>query len=328
MRMQEQIEVSGSRIASLDQFRGYTIAGMILVNYLGQFGVMPETFRHHADSFSYADTIAPLFLFVVGAGFRLSFLKTRARAGAASAWRAAIRRYLIITCIGIVLYNPVDWRDWWDALVDIGLSGFLALPFIGASVAWRVGAAFAYGLVYQFLFTCTGYGAWTLAESFDGGPLGPLSWVFCLLLGTLLHDLVATGDRRRIVTGCLAWGIGLTVLGFVLHVEWPGLKAAWPFSQYAMTLPYPILATGLAFLTYVPFYVLADVWHVELPTLTPMGANPLVIYLVQYALLEIHGTVVPEDSATLAALLGFAGFYLVCYAVARHLHRSNIIIKI
>ena len=69
------------RILSLDQYRGYAIFGMILVNYLGNFDAMPEQFRHHRDWFSYADTIAPIFMFVVGMGFRMSFGRRAAKIG-------------------------------------------------------------------------------------------------------------------------------------------------------------------------------------------------------------------------------------------------------
>ena len=37
---------TSARIVSLDQFRGYTVAGMILVNYLGDFNVTHPVFRH------------------------------------------------------------------------------------------------------------------------------------------------------------------------------------------------------------------------------------------------------------------------------------------
>lgn len=57
------------RLVSLDQFRGYTVIGMILVNYVGGFAVVPEVLKHHNDYCSYADTIMPQFLFAVGFAF-------------------------------------------------------------------------------------------------------------------------------------------------------------------------------------------------------------------------------------------------------------------
>ena len=35
------------RIASMDQFRGYTMTGMFLVNFIGSFAVVPLAFKHH-----------------------------------------------------------------------------------------------------------------------------------------------------------------------------------------------------------------------------------------------------------------------------------------
>ena len=63
-----------NRIASLDEFRGYTVAGMLLVNFIGGFVVVPAIFKHHNTYCSYADTIMPQFFFEVGFAFRLTFL--------------------------------------------------------------------------------------------------------------------------------------------------------------------------------------------------------------------------------------------------------------
>lgn len=238
------------------------------------------------------------------------------------------RRYAILTLIGILYYAPLDWRGWWDALVDIGLSGLLALPFLSRGAKVRVLAACGYLLVYQLLFTYSGYGSWTMAHSYDGGPLGPLSWVFCLLLGTVAYDILATRNAKRIVLGCLAWGIGLCIVGWALRAEWPGVKAFWPFSQTGMTSPYATYATGLAFLTYLLFYLLSDVWGKQIPTLTVVGMNPLVMYILHGAYCSIHGTIVPKESGVALAVMAFCGLYLMCYVVARYLYRNGMIVKI
>ncbi len=62
-----------TRIASLDQFRGYTVAGMFLVNFLGGYLATPLLLKHHNTFCSYADTIMPQFFFAVGFAFRLTF---------------------------------------------------------------------------------------------------------------------------------------------------------------------------------------------------------------------------------------------------------------
>ena len=219
------------RIPSLDALRGYAIFGMILVNYLGGFAVMPEAFKHHREladwppfGHSYADTIAPLFVFVVGIGFRLSFQRRVDKMGLWPARRAAIVRYCTLILVGYVIYG-YEFQWIWDALVDIGFAGLLALPFILMGLRGRLIAAFGYLVLYQVIYMSpqfwtgfTGflnllpawgewvrwpgmmdfatYGEWTMNKSIDGGPFGPLSWVFCLLLGTVAYDLMATGEKR------------------------------------------------------------------------------------------------------------------------------------
>lgn len=315
------------RIVSIDQLRGYAIFGMIFVNYLGHFPVMPETFRHHHYGFSYADTIAPLFMFVVGIGFRLSVPRRVQKVGKRAAFWAAAKRYITLILVGVVVYGG-EWQWIWDALVDIGFAGLLTLPFILSSARVRVAAAVVYLLIFQLCFTHTGYGEWTMANSIDGGPLGPLSWAFSLLLGTLAYDLIATGERRRIVLHSLAWGVGLFVLGWILKVEWPGVKETWEFTQRGMTMPYPIASTGVCFLTFLLFYYLSDVFGREIPGLSVLGSNALTIYIVQQCMLEIGGTYIPRDSGVLMASVGFTVFYLCCYAVAYRLHKDRIIIKL
>jgi len=319
------------RLASLDQYRGYAFFGMVLVNYLGEFDCMPWQFKHHEYGMSYADTIAPLFIFLVGMGFRASFARRITQEGVRPTVTAALRRYIVLIAIGIVLYGPApdNWRYWWDALVDIGFGGILALPVMAYGLRARAGLAAAYLGVYQMIFSLAGYGAWTMQNSIDGGPLGVLPWAAILLSGTVAHDLVSRGDGKRLVPGFLAWGVVLCLAGWLLTLEWPGVKPAWPFSQRAMSIPYPLFSAGLCFLLYIPFHLLCDVKGWRIPHLTVLGMNPLVLYLVQQALGDMHGSlVVPGDSGPMLALVGFAVFYSICYAVGRKLHKDRIVIKL
>ena len=59
------------RIISLDMFRGFAIFGMILVNYLGHFDVISETFKHPRYGMTFANAIAPFFVFAVGMGLSM-----------------------------------------------------------------------------------------------------------------------------------------------------------------------------------------------------------------------------------------------------------------
>jgi predicted acyltransferase len=321
---------SGARLVSVDQFRGYTVFGMMLVNYCGKFECMPWQFKHHNIGMSYADTIAPLFVFIVGMGVRMSFLRRQEKEGTRAALLYGLRRFLVLAAVGIVFYGPHadSWRWWWDALVDIALSGILCLPFILCPTWVRVLAAGVYWTAYQVIFL-NGYEGWVMSQSINGGPAGVLSWAPILLFGTLCYDLVAAGDRRKLVLHCLAWGILLLAVGWALKLPWPGIKEHWYFSQRAMSIPYPIVATGLAFLTYLPFHWICDVKGWRIPHFSVLGMNALVMYMIHLALIEMHGSFVfPRESGLLLASLSFLAFYFANYAVAWKLAKDGVVIKI
>ncbi len=86
---------SPGRIVSMDQFRGYTVAGMFVVNFVGGLRGRPEVMKHHNGHpyFSYADTIMPSFMFAAGFSYRLTALRRLAQIGPArrtgSSWSAA-----------------------------------------------------------------------------------------------------------------------------------------------------------------------------------------------------------------------------------------------
>lgn len=318
---------TSSRISSLDQLRGYTIIAMIAVNFLGEFDAVPWMFKHHREGYSYADTIAPLFVFMVGISFRLSFLRRAVKEGLWKARWSAARRFFILTLIGVILYGPFDWRTWWDALVDIGLAGLLALPFIDRTASVRLGAAVFYLLLFQTFFSLTAYGPYLAEHSYDGGPLGPLSWVFNLLLGTLAYDWLLDYKTEGTIRKALVWGTALSLLGWAIRMEWPGIKAEWPFSQRYMTIPYTLYSTGLALYVYAFFLYACDIRKISFPHLTLFGMNPLVIYIFHILLLEAHAETLLPDSHPFWFLTVFCGFYLCCYAVAWRLFLDRAFIR-
>ena len=308
----------------MDQFRGFAILAMIFVNHVGDYDVMPWMFHHHEEGMAINDIVAPIFLFVVGMGFRLSFLRRIGKEGLAQARWAAAGRYIFITILGAAIYQGY----WWDALTDIGLGGLIALWVIEKSAGARIATAFAYLALYQAVFSLTGYGAWVMQHSLNGGPLGPLSWSFMLLLGTVAFDLVAERDLGRIVRGCLAWGLGLCAAGWALRFPWPGIKAEWPFTAYGMSAPYPMYSTGLCFLLLLGFVLLCDSRRLRIPHLSVLGMNPLVLYVTQLVVLRVGHVPIPGNSSAATVLLTFIPLYFIHYLLAWFLHRKHIIIKI
>jgi hypothetical protein len=141
--------VSGARIISMDQFRGYTVAGMFVVNFVGGLAAFPEVMKHHngLPYFSYADTIMPSFMFAAGFSYRLSALKRFARIGTLKAYGHFIVRSLALVLVSLVMYaaEDVEVKNWVDmnpegsALKASVVAGTLPLVTAhGLSGIWKV----------------------------------------------------------------------------------------------------------------------------------------------------------------------------------------------
>jgi predicted acyltransferase len=93
-----------ARLASLDVFRGLTVAGMILVNNPGSGAAYPPL--HHAewDGWTPTDLVFPFFLLIVGVAIPFAFSKRRETgAGRFGLVLKVVRRSLVIFAIGLGL---------------------------------------------------------------------------------------------------------------------------------------------------------------------------------------------------------------------------------
>ena len=100
--------IEPARLVSLDQFRGYTVLGMFLVNFVGSYEAIREwlpVLKHHHTYCSYADTIMPQFFLAVGFAFRLTFLRRLEKDGAAAAYGHAIWRILGLLLVAFIVHT-------------------------------------------------------------------------------------------------------------------------------------------------------------------------------------------------------------------------------
>ena len=231
------------RLASLDQFRGYTVVGMLLVNYFGGYAACAQVLKHSHDYCSYADTIMPQFLFAVGFALRLTFGRRMQTLGSSVAYARMIRRLLGLVLVSLVVYTVAPragtweqlkemnvWqiigeplkRQWFQTLMHIAVTSLWLLPVVHRParirVAWMVGSAATHVfLSYWFNFAWTN----TPPNAIDGGPFGFLTWCIPAIVGTLACDyFVQPSDSREnpprgIVPVVLA-AMGLMLLGYVM----------------------------------------------------------------------------------------------------------------
>jgi predicted acyltransferase len=233
----QQAGTAPARIDSMDQFRGYTMAGMFLVNFIGAFAAVHPLLKHHNTYHSYADTIMPHFFFAVGFSLRLVILRNIAQKGEAQAYRKAVIRSLMLVLVGLVIYHLDGHYETWEQLTAIGWTGFLAtsfwrtpfqalvhigitslwvLPVIARTastrIAWMLGSA----AVHLALSHAFWYELLREKRVIDGGPLGFLTWAIPTLAGSLAYDLIRERGARGAIYPLVRWGAGLAIFGYAL----------------------------------------------------------------------------------------------------------------
>jgi predicted acyltransferase len=228
-----------NRIASLDQFRGYTVAGMFVVNFLGFYAATPLLLKHHNTFCSYADTIMPQFFFAVGFAFRLTFGRRAQAQGLAAAYWHVIRRLLGLALIAMVVYTAPtvakSWsqlvaggaaeairtalassiRTWFQTLMHIAVTSLWILPVIRAGALVRI-AYMAASAALHVALSHWFYYDWVQSGGIDGGVLGFLTWCIPTLMGTLACDAVISPQGRPRLAAMVVWGVLLMAGGWLL----------------------------------------------------------------------------------------------------------------
>jgi predicted acyltransferase len=238
------------RIASMDQFRGYTVAGMFVVNFLGGFAAIHPVLKHNNNYFSYADSIMPSFMFACGFSYRLTMLKRLSALGPSRAYARAIVRSLGLVLVSLVLFGPggaiKSWADMtpehlrefvagvikadlWEVLAIIGLAQILIMPVIASGWRTRLGAFLALGLIHVMITHAFNwefvhglpnrldpYWGASGKKCWDGGAFGLLAWAQPMLAGTLALDAVSSGSPARAARRMLVWGLILMTVAYAM----------------------------------------------------------------------------------------------------------------
>ena len=344
-------QAAAQRLVSLDQFRGYTVIGMLLVNYFGGYQVCPQVWKHTHDYCSYADTIMPQFLFAVGFAMRLTFGRRMAKQGSTAAYARMAKRLLGLVLVALVIHTGpriASWsqlteigfpdmffepfkRSWFQTLMHIAVTSLWILPVIHAShrvrIAWMVGSAVAH-VVLSYLFNFV----WcnTSPNAIDGGPLGFLTWTIPALMGSLVCDWFVpsaetgsaagaadTPSRGPVATG-LRWGFALMLLGWVFScgTRWyddaAPLAAAGSDSRLAA---HPVVPTAAEFSAKASQSAGIADWLAEPPFVKPPAERKWNYWMMS----QRAGTLSYLTFAAGFAVVVFVGFYVACDQWGWHL---------
>ncbi len=308
------------RLTSLDAFRGFTIAGMILVNQIGLESSAYSWFKHvDLNGCTFADLIFPFFLFIVGAAIALSVRKyNENNKPTAAVYQRILRRCAILFALGLFLngfwnydfstirilgvlqrialayllamlvaLNLPQKRQWLVAvvlLVGYWLAmAFIPVPEYGAGDFTRVGNFGAY--IDRLIIPANHLYQW---DNYNGmgdpeGLFSTLSAVVTVLAGYFTTQwLVRQSINSTTSLNLAIFGFSSSVIGLVWNVWFPINKKLW-------TSSFVLFTAGIALLILAACYELIEVrgkrsWGKPLEIL---GLNPIFIFVASILLIKI-----------------------------------------
>lgn len=336
------------RRVSLDQFRGYTVLGMIAANFMQDARFIVEGFpflRHAQTGFGYSDSIMPQFFFAVGYAFRLTFLRRLESDGRQAASLKAVRRSLGLLLMGLVLYGLDGNYKSWAEIQSLGLGGFLQTAFqreyfqtlthIGFTLLWILPvialnwqARLIYGaasLLIYYLLSQGFYFDWAIRRPvIDGGPLGFLSWSAPMLAGAWAHDVIEGNRDRRLLP---AVGIVWMLAGFALS-RYSNALIALTMSQRAGSVSYQLFGAGFSLAVYSLFAWLCDERNWRSDFLNTFGTNALAAYIVGDLISQFVLRWTPSDGPAAYILLMLSVQIALCYLFLRALEKNRLFLRL
>jgi len=262
-----------------------------------QINLLPEASLKNIG-LTATDLVAPFFVFIVGIAIPLS----RGRRGR-DWWSHVMTRTIMLILAGVLYISLIlglSW--WWGILQAIGVAYFMGAASMRLSRAGRWVAIFAilafHTAMSHYVFWWLHFGAtaepfWTISR-LDGSWTKPLTvhcrpWVslsygVMTMIGVLLGEAVAGGNRIEITRRSLLVGVVFTLAGFIVHAV--GLYTGATelcFNKPDVTASYAMFSSGAGALVFLLLYYLIDVrgWKNWAFPLRVFGANALLAYFMQ-----------------------------------------------
>ncbi len=318
------------RLASLDAFRGFAIASMVLVNNPGDWGRLYPPLAHAEwNGWTFTDLVFPFFLFAAGVSMAIS-VERRARAGAEppALIRDLVRRAAVIFLVGLALnlFPAFDFSTVRipGVLQRIALCVLIAAPLavhsstksIGLWIAILLGAYTIAMLLVPipgpdgrvtagFLEPGRDFGAWVDRELLAGhlwsrsrtwDPEGLWSTLpaACSLLFGVLAGRGVLAARIGIATSAAMFAAGGAALAIGLVLD----AALMPINKNLWTPSYCVFMTGWSLVAFAAFHAAMD-----------GSASPALRNGARRALLPL--TILGMNALFIFALSGFVGRLLV-----------------
>ncbi|MEI7537656.1 MAG: heparan-alpha-glucosaminide N-acetyltransferase domain-containing protein [Comamonadaceae bacterium] len=303
--------MTSDRLLSLDAFRGFTIAAMLLVNNPGDWGQLYSQLAHAKwNGWTFTDWIFPFFLFISGVSLTLSLTRQTQAGSAPGALLVKLcKRAAVVFLIGLALnlYPNFDWNTVRipGVLQRIALCSLLAGPIVlwfnwRQQCGWIASLFTLYSALMLLVPVPDAAGVIGVGILEPGRDLG--AFVDRWLLDGHLWSASRTWDPEGLVSTLPA--LGNLLLG-VLAGRWleqpltkaektvwllmAGLAGLWlgamldvsfmPINKSLWTVSYAIFMNGWALIVFGVFYWLLDASpSVRLQQHSARLLHPCVIY--------------------------------------------------
>ncbi len=301
-------QASAGRLQSLDIFRGFTIASMILVNNPGSSPSYAQLEHAEWHGWTFTDTVFPFFLWIVGVAMTLSTARRIERGQSrAGLLRHALQRAIILFLLGVfagalphIDLATIRIPGVLQRIAVCYLFGFVIFLFTKArgQILWLLGLNAAYlGLMFFYPAPGCGAGSWSMdcnfaryvdslllrghmwQETRDWDPEGIVSTlpaISTVLFGALAGHVLRhwTWHRARIQAFALG-GSALFAIAQILSIWIPINKNLW-------TTSFAFLMAGLAMFAFAFWYWVAEVrgagrWSRFFEI---YGSNAILVYLL------------------------------------------------
>jgi len=300
------------RNPAIDRYRGLAIIFMVLVDSMEDIARVPAWLKHAPDTgFTFADIVAPMFLFAIAATYRMSFLR-RAEKGKGAAYSHFAGRYFAIVGVGTI-FSAGGIAGSWGVLQAIGAAGLLTLLAIKLPAIAR--AAIGCGVLLAFQLACNLFPALggMVFEGDHGGFIGAVSWGAMLILSTAVFDFYNRGVKPFLLgTGALS----ILAAGALLLA---------PASKHRVSASYVLTSVFVCALLYFATDLISKRLPFRSDPVIWWGENPLLLYILHLMLVGLARVpfgfgakpLLPGLLLTAAML---AGISLIAWA----LHRKEI----
>jgi predicted acyltransferase len=298
------------RLDSLDVFRGFTVAAMILVSTPGTWTAVYPPLDHALwHGWTPTDLVFPFFLFAMGAA--VPFALARRRGGRRAVPRHVARRALVLFALGLIL-NAIETTPplRLETFRIPGVLQRIALVYVAvaviterlsrrAQVGVAIGALMAYWAAMMLVpvpgfgagvLTPSGnlasyvdraiFGAHMLTREFDPeGLVATIPAIVTALGGVFAGNWLRESNRRYRAALLFLFGCAAIVVALAWNIVFPINKNLW-------TSSFAIFSAGAAAACLAIGYWIVDVngWHAPVRPFAAFGRNALVAYFLSVGL--------------------------------------------